>query len=80
MRSDWTALPEAVITEIADRIGGAFEVTPAVPGDRAEIAATVTGPNGTVFIKAASAATNVLTLRYELAVTKTVGRYPAVVL
>ncbi|GAB1688447.1 aminoglycoside phosphotransferase [Krasilnikovia sp. M28-CT-15] len=80
MRSDWTALPEAVTTEIADRIGGAFEVTPAVTGDHAEIASAVTGPNGTVFIKAASAETNVLTLRYELAVTKAVGRYPAAVL
>ncbi|GAB1692261.1 aminoglycoside phosphotransferase [Krasilnikovia sp. M28-CT-15] len=80
MRSDWTASPKAVTTEIAERLGGAFEVTPAVTGDHAEIASAVTGPDGTVFIKAASAETNVLTLRYEPAVTKAVGRYPAAVL
>jgi hypothetical protein len=65
MRSDWTALPEAVTAGIVGRIGGDLDVVPASSGNHAEIASTVTGPAGTVFVKAASAA--VQSLRYELA-------------
>jgi len=54
MRTDWVALPEAVKTEIAGRLGGVPKVISASSGDHAEIAATVTGPTGKVFVKAAS--------------------------
>jgi hypothetical protein len=67
MRSDWTALPEAVANQIADRIGGSHAI-PAVSGDHAEIAATVTGTTGTVFVKAAHSDLGVRSLRYELLV------------
>ena len=67
MRSDWTALPEAVTKAIADRIGGSH-VIPAGSGDHAEIAATVTGTDGKVFVKAARADGGVRSLRYELSV------------
>ncbi|MDR7278376.1 phosphotransferase family protein [Catenuloplanes atrovinosus] len=83
MRSDWTALPDAVTTEIADRVGRPFTVRPAAGGDHAEIAAAVTGPAGTVFIKAASGgpeSVSFRSLRYELAATGAVGRWPPAVL
>jgi hypothetical protein len=67
MRSDWTALPEAVTKEIADRIGGSHTI-PAAGGDHAEIAATVTGTYGKVFVKAAHTDMGVRSLRYELLV------------
>ena len=71
MRSDWTALPEAVTTGIADRIGGT-DAVPASSGDHAEIAATVTGTNGTVFVKAANTELGVRSLRYELRASRAV--------
>ncbi|MEU5789756.1 phosphotransferase [Micromonospora purpureochromogenes] len=80
MRSDWTALPESVTTGIAERVGGAFDVTPASSGNHAEIASTVTGPAGKVFVKAASGELSVRSLRYELAVTRAIDRYPPAVL
>ncbi|MFI5893061.1 phosphotransferase [Actinoplanes sp. NPDC051513] len=67
MRIDWTALPEAVTKEIADRIGGSHAI-PAMHGDHAEIAATVTGTAGKVFVKAAHTDLGVRSLRYELLV------------
>ena len=67
MRMDWTSLSEAVTTEVADRIGGLY-VTPATTGDHAEIAATITGTNGTVFVKAARTDFGVRSLRFELRV------------
>lgn len=73
MRSDWTALPDTVTTEITERLGGT-RVTPALSGDHAEIAATVAGPNGKVFVKAASSELGVRSLRYELLVSKAVDR------
>lgn len=69
MRSDWTALPEAVTTEVADRVGESH-VTPAVAGDHAEIAATLVGTRGTVFVKAAHSDFGVRSLRYELRVSE----------
>jgi hypothetical protein len=71
MRIDWTALPEAVTKEIAERIGGSH-TTPAPSGDHAEIASTVTGANGTVFVKAAHSDLGVRSLRYELLASKAV--------
>ncbi|WP_434743189.1 hypothetical protein [Micromonospora sp. SH-82] len=79
MRRDWTALPEIVTTEIAGRVGGAFDVLPASSGDHAEIASTVVGPTGKVFVKAASTEPSVRSLRYELAATSTVDWYPPAV-
>lgn len=67
MRSDWTALPDAVVDGIADRVGRPFDVVPAPSGNHAEIAATVSGPGTAVFVKAASA--GVRSLRYELTAT-----------
>ncbi|WP_431945257.1 hypothetical protein [Micromonospora marina] len=80
MHSDWTALPASVTTGIAKRIGGAFAVTPAPSGNRAEIASTVTGPAGPVFVKAALRELNVRSLRYELAATRAIDRHPPAVL
>jgi hypothetical protein len=73
MRSDWTALPEAVTTEITDRVGESH-VIPAATGDHAEIAATVAGTRGTVFVKAAHSDFGVRSLRYELRVSEAVSR------
>lgn len=72
MRSDWTALPEAVTDEVADRVGESH-VIPAVTGDHAEIAATVAGSRGKVFVKAAHSAFGVRSLRYELRVSEAVS-------
>ncbi|MEU1687877.1 phosphotransferase [Micromonospora sp. NPDC005707] len=80
MRSDWTALPESVAAGIAERVGGAFDVTPASSGNHAEIASTVTGPAGQVFVKAALGELSVRSLRYELAATQAIDRHPPAVL
>jgi hypothetical protein len=72
MRMDWTAVPEAVTTEVADRVGG-LHVTPATTGDHAEIAATISGANGTVFVKAACTDFGVRSLRFELRVSEAVS-------
>ncbi|AEV87480.1 aminoglycoside phosphotransferase [Actinoplanes sp. SE50] len=71
MRIDWTALPEAVTTKVAARIGGTHAV-PAEAGDHAEIAATVSGTAGKVFVKAACTEFGVRSLRYELRVSEAV--------
>jgi hypothetical protein len=71
MRSDWTALPGIVTSGIADRVGGT-EAIPASSGDHAEIAATVTGESGKVFVKAASTELGVRSLRYELRASRAV--------
>ena len=68
MRKDWTALPDAVASGIAERAGGT-RVTPASGGDHAEIAATVAGPDGKVFVKAACSELGQRSLRYEVAAT-----------
>ncbi|NJP31880.1 phosphotransferase [Micromonospora thermarum] len=80
MRSDWTALPETVTAEIAERVGGIIDVCPAPRGNHAEIASTVTGSTGKVFVKAASSELSVRSLRYELAATSSVDWYPPDVL
>ncbi|MEV7331446.1 aminoglycoside phosphotransferase [Micromonospora sp. NPDC093244] len=80
MRSDWTALPESVTAGIAERVGGTFDVTPASSGNHAEIASTVTGPAGRIFVKAASGELSVRSLRYELAATRAIERHPPAVL
>lgn len=72
MRIDWTALPETVTSGIAERAGGAL-ATPASSGDHAEIAATVTGHNGKVFVKAASSDLGIRSLRYELLASKAIN-------
>ncbi|GAA3957208.1 phosphotransferase [Actinoplanes auranticolor] len=72
MRSEWTALPEAVTDEVADRVGESHAI-PAVTGDHAEIAATVAGTRGTVFVKAAHTDFGVRSLRYELRVSEAVN-------
>jgi len=72
MRVDWTELPEAVTTGVTDRVGG-FQVTPANAGDHAEIAATVTGPDGQVFVKAARSDFGVRSLRCEMRVSQAVS-------
>jgi hypothetical protein len=79
MRIDWTALPGAVTKEVADRVGGSH-IIPAATGDHAEIAATVTGTSGKVFVKAAQTDFGVRSLRFELRVSEAVsGPYsPAV--
>ncbi|TWG28255.1 phosphotransferase family enzyme [Micromonospora palomenae] len=71
---------QSVTTGIAEGVRGAFDVTPASSGNHAEIASTITGPAGPVFIKAASAELSVRSLRYELAVTGAIDRYPPAVL
>jgi hypothetical protein len=71
MRSDWNALPEAVMTGIGERAGGTH-ATPVSGGDHVEIAATVTGDNRKVFVKAASSEVGVRSLRYELLASKAV--------
>lgn len=48
-------------------------MTPASDGDHAEIAATVTGARGSVFVKAAVSELGVRSLRYELLVGRTVS-------
>ncbi|MCX5066730.1 phosphotransferase [Micromonospora lupini] len=80
MRSDWTALPATVTYKIAERVGGAFDVIPATTGDHAEIASTVVGPDATIFVKAASGPISVPSLRYELAATTIIDRWPPAVL
>ncbi|MFE0527160.1 aminoglycoside phosphotransferase [Micromonospora parva] len=80
MRKDWTALPASVTAGIAERVGGTFDVTPASSGDHAEIASTVTGPVGRIFVKAASGELSVRSLRYELVVTRSIDRYAPAVL
>lgn len=72
MRSDWTALPESATTKIAGLVGGIREVIPAPRGNHAEIAATVAGPAGEVFVKAASSELGVRSLRYELLASRAV--------
>lgn len=72
MRVDWTALPEAVANGVADRVGGSH-ATPATTGDHAEIAATVTGTRGQVFVKAAHSDFGVRSLRFELSVSEAVS-------
>ena len=69
MRIDWAALPEAVTKEVAGLVGGSH-ITPATTGDHAEIAATVTGSDGKVFVKAAHTDFGVRSLRYELRVSE----------
>ena len=71
MRIDWTALPDAVTNGVADRIGE-FRVIPAARGDHAEIASTVTGTGGSVFVKAARSELGTRSLRYEMLVSKAV--------
>jgi hypothetical protein len=80
MRSDWTALPETVTAKIAQRVGGAFDAVPAPSGNHAEIASTITGPAGRVFIKAAYEGLSVRSLRYELAATGAIDWYPPAIL
>ncbi|MEU5931038.1 hypothetical protein [Micromonospora sp. NPDC047187] len=80
MRSDWTALPERVTAGIAERVGGTFDVTSASSGNHAEIASTVTGPAGRIFVKAASGELSGRSLRYELAATQAIDRHPPAVL
>lgn len=72
MRIDWTALPKAVKKELADRVGEAHAI-PATTGDHAEIAATITGAHGRVFVKAARSEFGVRSLRYELRVSEAVS-------
>ncbi|WP_436536254.1 phosphotransferase family protein [Actinoplanes sp. HUAS TT8] len=64
MRIDWTALPAAVTSEVADRIGEARAV-PATAGAHAEVAATVIGTDRKVFVKAAHTDFGIRSLRYE---------------
>jgi hypothetical protein len=73
MRLDWTALPAVVRKEIADRVGDGHAI-PATTGDHAEIAATVTGTHGTVFLKAAHSDFGVRSLRYERRVSEALSR------
>ncbi|WP_327043054.1 hypothetical protein [Micromonospora ureilytica] len=80
MRSDWTALPQSVTAGIAERVGGTLDVAHASSGDHAEIASTVRGPAGQVFVKARSGELSVRSLRYELAVTRAIDRHPPAVL
>ena len=68
MRIDWTALPEAVTRRVTHHAGGTH-ITPATTGDHAEIAATVAGTAGKVFVKAAHSDFGVRSLRFELRVT-----------
>jgi hypothetical protein len=72
MRRDWTALPESVTDTIARSVGGTPVVTPASCGNHAEIAATVAGLSGTVFVKAATSEFSVRALRYEMTATKAI--------
>lgn len=69
MRIDWATLPQAVINEVADRVGESH-ILPATTGDHAEIAATVTGPHGKVFVKAARTDFGVRSLRFERRVSE----------
>jgi hypothetical protein len=73
MRIDWTALPKAVTEAVADRVGGSH-VVPASAGDHAEIAVTVAGASGKVFVKAARSEFGVRSLRYEVRVSEAVSR------
>ncbi|MFC4071955.1 phosphotransferase [Actinoplanes subglobosus] len=73
MRIDWAALPKAVTEQVAHRVGGS-DVTPASAGDHAEVAATVAGARGKVFVKAARSDLAVRSLRYELRVSEAVSR------
>jgi hypothetical protein len=72
MRVDWTALPEAVTKEVANRVGEPH-VTPTKTGDHAEIAATVAGTRVKVFVKAAHTEFGVRSLRFELGVSEAVS-------
>ncbi|WP_336298054.1 transposase [Micromonospora sp. LH3U1] len=59
---------------------GTAPITPASSGNHAEIASTVTGPAGPIFVKAASGELSVRSLRYELAATQAIDRHPPAVL
>jgi hypothetical protein len=72
MRIAWTSLPEAVTNAVADWAGGSH-IVPAATGDHAEIAATVTGTSGKVFVKAAHTDFGVRSLRFELQVSEAVN-------
>ncbi|MFC7706516.1 hypothetical protein [Micromonospora lupini] len=72
--------PHSVTAGIAERVGGTFDVTSASGGNHAEIASTVTGPAGRIFVKAASGELSVRSLRYELATTRAIDRHPPAVL
>ncbi|MDM4719793.1 phosphotransferase [Micromonospora sp. WMMA1363] len=76
MRSDWIALPDAVAAEVAERVGGIVGVYPAPSGNHAEIASAVIGSTSKAFVKAASGDLGVRSLRYELAATGAVDRFP----
>jgi len=52
-RSDWTSLPAKVREAIETRTGPILRVTPAPAGNHADIAAAVSAPGGTTFVKAA---------------------------
>ncbi|WP_433536387.1 phosphotransferase [Micromonospora sp. CA-249363] len=80
MRREWAALPKTVVTEIAERVGGIIGVRAAPTGNHAEIASTVVGTSGMVFVKAASTGRSVQTLRYELTATRAVDWFPPAVL
>ncbi|MFY1703004.1 phosphotransferase [Micromonospora sp. WMMA1923] len=56
-----------------------IDVVPACHGDHAEIAASVVGRGGRLFVKAASTDVGIRSLRYELSATRAVGGFaPAV--
>lgn len=73
MAHGWTAVPPVVAREILQRAGGS-DITPAATGNHAELAVSVGGPNGSVFVKGASSPLGVRSLRYEVQVNRNVDR------
>ncbi|MBO2452568.1 phosphotransferase [Actinomadura barringtoniae] len=53
MRSDWSELPDEVRDAVEDRTGPIDKVQPASAGIHADIASTVSSPQGKTFVKAA---------------------------
>ncbi|MEU8797880.1 phosphotransferase [Spirillospora sp. NPDC048819] len=81
MRSDWTDLPPEVLGAIKAHTGPIRRVEPALAGNHADIAATVHGAGGRMFVKAArKVAPNkdgaeVRSLRWEAAINPHVSEY-----
>ncbi|MFI0449223.1 phosphotransferase [Actinomadura sp. 6N118] len=81
MRIDWTELPAEIRVAIEDHTGTITDVRPASEGNHANIASTVSGPHGSVFVKAArKVATDqngpeVRSLRWESAINPHVSEF-----
>jgi Phosphotransferase enzyme family len=81
VRQDWDALPERVQEVVVGHTGAIARVVPAAAGNHAEIASTVEGARGVVFVKAARKVSRdqdgaeVRSLRWEAAISPHVSEF-----